>query len=108
MNVSVVNRYNPTKSSLMLEIQRARQLIARCYFDESNCARGIKCLENYRKKWNESMNCYMSEAVHDFASHAADAFRLLAQVVETQARKPSHSSMVEERKKIRRAKSLRF
>lgn len=108
MSVTVMNRYNPTRSTLMLEIQRARQLIARCYFDESNCARGIKCLENYRKKWNEAMNCYTSEAVHDFASHAADAFRLLAQVVETKARKPSDSSMAEERKKIRRAKSLRF
>lgn len=108
VDVNILNRYNPSKSSMVMEIQRARNLIARCYFDESNTAQGLKRLENYRKKWNESMCCYTSEPVHDWASHGSDAFRYLAQAVETGARKPDDSKMQEERRKIRNARRMRI
>lgn len=104
LDVRILKRYNPSKSTLLMEIQRARSLLARCYFDEEKCAVGIKCLESYRKKWNEFMACYTSDAVHDFASHGADAFRALAQAVETEARRPNFQQLEDERKKIARAR----
>lgn len=108
LDVNILRRYTSSKSSFIMEIQRARNLIGRCYFDESHCAVGIRNLENYRKKWNESMVCYTSEPVHDVASHGSDAFRYLAQAVETEARKPSDAKMEQERKKIQKAKRYRI
>ena len=108
VDVNILNRYNPSKSSMVMEIQRARNLIARCYFDESNTAQGVKCLESYRKKWNESMVCYTSEPVHDIASHGSDAFRYLAQAVETNARRPDKSRLEAERRKIKNARRMRI
>jgi hypothetical protein len=49
------------------------------------CAKGIDCLDNYRKKWNESIGNWSDEPVHDQASHGADAFMQFAQGWE-----PSH------------------
>lgn len=59
-------------------IEAARGIFHRCYFDSTRCAYGIKCLENYRHKWNEKMAVYSTSPVHDFSSHGSDAFRYLA------------------------------
>jgi hypothetical protein len=39
---------------------------------------GVSALENYRKVWNEQLGCWSSNPLHNFASHGADAFRMLA------------------------------
>ena len=59
-------------------IDAARNLLARCWFDERKCAQGLKCLENYKKLWNERNGCWHSEPNHDWSSHGSDAFRILA------------------------------
>lgn len=59
-------------------IDAARELMSRCFFDENKCKDGIKCLENYKKKWNDRMGNWSSEPLHDKYSHGADAFRTLA------------------------------
>jgi hypothetical protein len=59
-------------------IDAARNLLIRCWFDEEKCAKGIQALESYRKEWNERLGCWASQPLHNFASHAADAFRMLA------------------------------
>jgi hypothetical protein len=59
-------------------IDAARNLLIRCWFDEEKCARGIHALESYRKEWNERQGCWASQPLHNFASHGADAFRMLA------------------------------
>lgn len=105
---NVLKRYNASKTTFMSEVQRTRNIINRCYFDEENCAEGIRSLECYRKKWNETMCCYTSEPVHDFASHGADSFRYLAQAVELKARKPTSLGMEEERRKIQKARRMRI
>ena len=38
---------------------------------------GIKALENYKKKWNDRHGCWSSKPLHNFASHGADALRML-------------------------------
>jgi hypothetical protein len=59
-------------------IQCVRSLLAHCYFDEKNCTQGIKCLDLYRKKWDENLKVYQDKPLHDQYSHGADAFRMLA------------------------------
>lgn len=59
-------------------IQAARSLLARCVFDEVETEQGVKCLESYRKDWNDKLGCWRNSPLHDWASHGADAFRYLA------------------------------
>jgi hypothetical protein len=59
-------------------IDAARNLLNRCWFDEVKCASGIKALESYKKEWNDRYGCWCSKPLHNFASHGADAFRMLA------------------------------
>lgn len=68
----------PRISDKQAAIDQARHLFSRCYFDEERCKRGIRCLSEYHKHWNESTQSYGS-VVHDWSSHGADAFMTLAQ-----------------------------
>ncbi len=59
-------------------IQAARLMIGKCWFDSERTAAGINALRNYRKTWNQRLNEFTGQPVHDWSSHAADAFRGLA------------------------------
>ncbi len=59
-------------------INAARNLIARCWFDTVRCERGLKALKNYRCEYDAKAGTYRTAPVHDWSSHAADAFRYLA------------------------------
>lgn len=59
-------------------IKAARLLMARCWFDEVKCARGLEALRNYRSRWNKQLGEFTGVPLHDWASHGADAFRGLA------------------------------
>jgi hypothetical protein len=58
-------------------IDATRNILNRCWFDEIKCAAGIKALENYKKEWNDRHGCWSSRPLHNFASHGADAFRMM-------------------------------
>lgn len=64
--------------SLIDGIDAARLTLARCWFDAGKTAHGIECLRQYRKAYNERLQEFTGTPVHNFASHAADAFRGLA------------------------------
>jgi hypothetical protein len=66
------------KISLEDGINAARMIWQRCWFDESKTARGLECLQNYRRELNEKLGEFRAIPVHDWASHGADAFRYLA------------------------------
>jgi len=72
-------RIVPRIQQLQIGIDAARSKIAECYFHEVNCSKGIECLDNYRKKWNEAIGHWSDEPVHDKYSHGADAYRQFAQ-----------------------------
>ena len=59
-------------------IQAVRTLLPRCYFDKERCAVGLRSLRNYRREWDDVKNVFKKQPLHDFTSHAADAFRYLA------------------------------
>lgn len=59
-------------------IDAIRNMLSRCWFDEEKCKRGISALKGYSKKWNDKLMVYSNEPVHDWTSHATDAFQTLA------------------------------
>lgn len=59
-------------------IQAVRATLPLCYFHATNCAFGIKCLDFYRKKYNDVLKCYYDTPCHDLYSHGADSFRYAA------------------------------
>jgi phage terminase large subunit len=59
-------------------IQASRLLLAKSYFDQKKCERGIKSLRNYQRRWNPKSNMFESAPLHDWASHGSDAFRTAA------------------------------
>ena len=59
-------------------INAARLMLARCWFDEARCAKGIECLRQYRKAFNTRLDEFTGTPVHNWASHGADAFRGLS------------------------------
>jgi len=56
-------------------IEATRAMIPMCWFDQQNCARGIEALCQYRKEWNTKTRDFKPTPLHDWSSHAADAFR---------------------------------
>ena len=59
-------------------IDAIRNLLSRCWFDQTKCKRGVSALKGYSKKWNEKLMVYSNEPVHDWTSHGTDAFQTLA------------------------------
>lgn len=69
---------DPRKLSKQDGINAARIILPKCYFDEVKCADGIKALQNYHRKWDNKLQEFKNEPVHDWSSHPADAFRYFA------------------------------
>jgi len=59
-------------------IHAVRMILPRCYFDQEKTNRGIECLRQYRREFDEKRKTFKETPFHDWTSHAADAFRYLA------------------------------
>ena len=59
-------------------IQAARLLFPRLAIDERKCRPLIEALQNYRWDYNQQLGEFKSRPLHDWSSHAADAYRYLA------------------------------
>jgi hypothetical protein len=66
------------KVEIIPGIDKVRNILSRCWFDETKCDKGLKTLDNYKKDWDERNSCWRSQPLHNWASHGADAFRTLA------------------------------
>lgn len=66
------------QADVLASIAQARRLFARCWFDETKCARLIDALAQYRQEWDDKRQDWKDKPLHDWASHGADAFRYLA------------------------------
>jgi len=64
-------------------INGVRTIIPRCWFDARKCARGIDALKLYRSEYDEKLQALKPRPVHDWTSHAADAFRYLAMTLDS-------------------------
>jgi hypothetical protein len=63
-------------------INAVRMFIPKCWFDGGKCQRGLDALKVYRSDWDEQLRVLRPGPVHDWTSHAADAFRYLAMVLD--------------------------
>lgn len=57
-----------------------RQCLPYCWFNETNCADGIKALMAYHYEYNEDLQIFKKDPVHDGSSHASTALELLPSV----------------------------
>ena len=72
----------PVVANDMAGIEASRRYIRQCWFDEAHTAEGIKCLDGFRKEWDDERGVYRNKYRHDKSSHGYKAF-------ETAARAPS-------------------
>ena len=66
------------KASVEDGIQAARRILPNCWFNKDKTRAGVECLQNYRRVFNEKTSSFQNRPLHDWSSHAADAFRYLA------------------------------
>lgn len=59
-------------------INAARLLLSVCYFDQEKCAPGLEALMAYQWDYNQRLDELKPSPLHNWASHAADAFRYAA------------------------------
>jgi phage terminase large subunit len=59
-------------------INAVRVVLDRSFFDLEKCGVGLKALKNYQRKWDSKNGMFMSRPLHNWASHASDAFRTAA------------------------------
>lgn len=59
-------------------ISAVRQILSRCWFDAKRCERGLDCLRQYHKEYDEKNKVYKDTPKHDWSSHGADGFRTFA------------------------------
>ena len=59
-------------------IQAVRQVLPRCWFDSVKCEDGIEALRQYQREYDEDKKAFRDRPRHDWCSHPADAFRMLA------------------------------
>jgi phage terminase large subunit len=76
-------------------INAARLRIPMCWFDAKKCERGIEALKLYRYEYDEKLATLRNIPVHDWTSHAADAFRYLCEGLARGVDKNSFSRKIE-------------
>ena len=59
-------------------IAAVRSILPRCWFDAEKVEKGIDCLRQYHRDWDESNKTWRGRPAHDWASHGADEFRYFA------------------------------
>jgi len=76
--IEVIPRAKNMDTIVQVHIPAVRNILGRCYFDETLCAQGINCLENYRSEYDDVKKKLGNRPVHDWSSHGADGFRTFA------------------------------
>jgi len=59
-------------------VNAVRRMLDRCWVDETRCKRGLECLWQYRREWDEKNRIWKTNPLHDWTSHGADALRYFA------------------------------
>ncbi len=65
-------------------INLMRRMLYRTKFNKENTERLIDCLSNYSKVFDEKNNIYKDSPLHDWTSHAVDAYQTLTLAIEHQ------------------------
>lgn len=87
----------PRTQDVVDDIRKCQSKIPECWFDEVNCTEGIKCLDNYRKEWDDRLGVWKDRPRHDEFSHGADGFRTFVMGYHEENSKPSVEDDIPER-----------
>lgn len=77
-------------------IQKVRLFLTKCHMDRENTSWGRKAVKSYERKFDTKLQRYSNTPLHNWASHASDALRTLAQAYETGCTRSIFSDRVEE------------
>jgi len=77
LNISPIDLSpRPTGNDELLDqIEAVRNFLSTCWIDEENCSVGIKCLDSYKKEWNDKLGAFRRTPLHNWACHGADSLR---------------------------------
>jgi hypothetical protein len=53
------------------------ETLDRVWIDDTRCLQLVKCLDEYKRQWNEKQGCWSNKHVENDQTHGADAFRML-------------------------------
>lgn len=79
-------------------IHAAKMLFPRCWFDAERTKDLLSALQSYRWDWNAKIKDFTPRPLHDWASHAADAFQGLSYRQYAPKRKPERVAAAELRR----------
>jgi phage terminase large subunit len=83
--VEVIENQGP--GAAMARVRAARRLFPSMWFNEATCEAGIEAVGWYHEKWDKDRDVGLG-VDHDWSSHSADAFGLMAVVYEKPKGKP--------------------
>lgn len=73
-NLGLKTRIVP-RQSVADGIHAVRMLLPKVWFNPITCEQGLEALKNYQRKFDNKKNIFDDKPLHDWCSHAADAFR---------------------------------
>jgi hypothetical protein len=76
-------------------VNAVRVFLPRCWFDAKKCKRGIDALRAYHSAYDERLKALRANPVHDWTSHAADAFRYAAMTLDNRADRARFTGKIE-------------
>jgi phage terminase large subunit len=85
---------NQGKGAAPMRIEAVRRIFPKCWFNESTTEDGRQCLGFYHEKRDEHRGAGLGPD-HDWSSHAADAFGLMAICYEEPSRKRAFNRKIE-------------
>jgi hypothetical protein len=77
LSLGITFRIAP-KVSIEDGLHAMRMLFPRCWFDATKTQAGLESLQHYQRDYNSRLNEFKPAPLHNWASHGADAFRMLA------------------------------
>lgn len=70
----MANVYIQPRQAVQDRIDATRTRLRLSKFDKVKCARGLECLYNYQKEYDDKLMMFKKTPKHDWASHGADSF----------------------------------
>lgn len=71
----------PRTDDLLNAVEDVKRFFPKVWIDKENCHDGIRALDNYVKKWLESLSRWSDDPLHNWASNGCDAFRTMENAV---------------------------
>ena len=69
------------RTAIADSINAARTIFGSCWFDREHTADGIQCLRHYQYEVDKDTGLFSRAPLHNWASHGADAFRMIGLMV---------------------------